>query len=197
MPPLLFLLQSASPSSWSGILLPLVIVVLVIVVFVLALGARRSAGPPQTFQLLDQEEVLADLRRGTLQKLTSDIFLKKTVVLTNKRLVLVNNRLGSFSKQYIFLKDVQGLSSQRFLNLLGIDPSRRLRRHVDSPVSGCFRRLAQAGRGPTSSSGSLGRNMRDSCTVCQGKPCSDIDNDRQYLFQSGERIRYRSRRQVR
>lgn len=97
--------------------------VLVIVVFVLALGARRSAGPPQTFQLLDQEEVLADLRRGTLQKLTSDIFLKKIVVLTNKRLVLVNNRLGSFSKQYIFLKDVQGLSSQRFLNLWALIPA--------------------------------------------------------------------------
>jgi hypothetical protein len=109
------LLQSSSPGGLG--FLPLVIAALVVAAVVLVLRARQSAGPSQTFQLLDQEGVLADLRRGTLQKLTSDIFLKKTVILTNKRLVLVHNRLGSFSKQYIFLKDVQGLSSQRFLNL--------------------------------------------------------------------------------
>jgi hypothetical protein len=43
--------------------------------------------------------------------------LNNTLLLTNKRLALVQKRLGSFAKRYIFLSDVQGLASERGFNL--------------------------------------------------------------------------------
>jgi hypothetical protein len=67
--------------------------------------------------LLENEEPLADLRRGAIQRLTADILSLKTIVLTNKRLILIKKRVGSFDKKYIFLKDVQSLESIRKFNI--------------------------------------------------------------------------------
>jgi hypothetical protein len=67
--------------------------------------------------LLEGEEVIADLRQGSVQRLSDDLFLKKTIILTNKRLILVRKKFGAFEKQYIFLKDVSSLISIRKYNL--------------------------------------------------------------------------------
>jgi hypothetical protein len=74
-------------------------------------------------ELLEGEQIVADLRKGVMQRMTEDVFLKSTLLLTNKRLVLVKKKLGAFSKQYIFLKDIQGLSSQRAFNLWLVIPA--------------------------------------------------------------------------
>ena len=68
-------------------------------------------------QLLEKEEVRADLRRGLIQRLTNDLWQLRTIILTNQRLALIVKRLGSFEKQYIFLKDVQGIASSRSLSI--------------------------------------------------------------------------------
>jgi hypothetical protein len=67
-------------------------------------------------EFLPKEELIADLRRGLLSRVTDDVFLLRTILLTNQRLLLVSRRLGSFQRRSVFLKDVQGLASQRSLN---------------------------------------------------------------------------------
>jgi len=71
-------------------------------------------------QLLEKEEVIADLRRGLIQRITDDILGLKTVILTNKRLILINKKMGSFQKKYIFLKDVQSIESLRSFNIAAL-----------------------------------------------------------------------------
>jgi hypothetical protein len=66
---------------------------------------------------LEGEEPLADLRHGAIQRITDDIFSLKTIILTNKRLIMIVQRLGSFNKKFIFLKDVTSLESVRVLNI--------------------------------------------------------------------------------
>jgi hypothetical protein len=72
----------------------------------------------ELIELLEDEGVIAELRRGKIQRLTDDVLLKRTIVLTNQRLVLIERKLGSFAKQYIFLKDIQGVRSFRHFRLL-------------------------------------------------------------------------------
>jgi hypothetical protein len=63
--------------------------------------------------LLDGEEVVYDLRRGTIQRLTYDFLRKRTILLTNRRVVFVNNNAGTYSIEPVPLQDVQSVSSVR------------------------------------------------------------------------------------
>ena len=72
------------------------------------------------FELLDGEAPVADLTKGGIQRVSEDLFLAKNMILTNKRLVLVNRRLGTYEKQYLFLKDITGLESKRIVDIGGI-----------------------------------------------------------------------------
>jgi hypothetical protein len=68
-------------------------------------------------QLLENEELRADLRQGAIQKLTNDMSLLRNIILTNQRLIIVGKRFGSLDRRTLFLKDVQGLASSHELNI--------------------------------------------------------------------------------
>lgn len=68
--------------------------------------------------LLEDEQLISDLSSRPLQSLTDQILSTRTIILTNKRLVLIDRKMGSYKKEYIFLQDVQGLSSVRRFNII-------------------------------------------------------------------------------
>ncbi|MBE0659585.1 MAG: hypothetical protein IH602_17970 [Bryobacteraceae bacterium] len=68
-------------------------------------------------QLLEGEEILADLRRGLLQRLSTDMLELETIILTSKRLVFVRKKMGSFTKLTIFLREVQGCGSYQHFSV--------------------------------------------------------------------------------
>ncbi len=68
-------------------------------------------------QLMEGERIVEELRQGVVQRVATDVLKKKTIVLTNKRLMLFARRAGSYGKIYLFLKDIQGLESFRIVNI--------------------------------------------------------------------------------
>ena len=68
-------------------------------------------------QLLENEELRADLRQGAIQRLSNDMSLLRNIILTNQRLIIVGKRFGSLDRRTLFLKDVQGLASSHELNI--------------------------------------------------------------------------------
>ena len=73
--------------------------------------------PRAKIVFLDGEAIIADLRRSVAQRLTDNPFRARNMILTNKRLIVVDKRLGSFKKEYVFLRDLQGVTSYRKLKI--------------------------------------------------------------------------------
>jgi hypothetical protein len=68
--------------------------------------------------LLPDEKPIADLRLGLVQIISEDIFRRRTMVLTNRRLWLIEKRIFSNSASILFLRDITTVETKRTVNLI-------------------------------------------------------------------------------
>jgi hypothetical protein len=65
--------------------------------------------------LLPKERPVADLRLGIIQTITEDIFARRTMVLSDRRLWLIEKQLFSHSISIVFLKDITAIEARHTL----------------------------------------------------------------------------------
>lgn len=82
-----------------------------------ATGSESSPTQQSSPELLPDEAVVAELERGLLDRVTSDLFHTRGIVLTNRRVIVCDSRIGSFVKKYAFLRDVTGVASARLVHV--------------------------------------------------------------------------------